>query len=270
MVSYQLFLSYLLFLDPVMNVKVDYVTQHCTAFKCGAFDNDCNRVYHDQTPTDEEVREINSFFADVPYSWLVQVEDNVTRQVLEKNGLLRIPQSLPASPLMILDLDNFDGYVNQLDDFIVCEIDGNDSRGMMQWIHDNASVSHAPVIDFVKFMMPLQDRYGSNMRLYVGYYQQEPVATTMTIMHHNVVSIHHVITAPACRRKGFASVIVRKALCDAKNDACTQAVLLASASGKPVYERIGFKECASYVVYGNYSSTNFVVSMSALERVAES
>src|SRR3990167_7934778 len=126
MTSCQLFLSYLLFIDPLMNDKVYYRTEHCIAFKSGIFDNDCNRVFHNEIPTNEEIQEIQRFFGDVPYSWFIHVKDDAMQQILQNNGLCKIPQSLSIVPLMVLHIDDVcDDDVYQLNDFVVKEIDYN-------------------------------------------------------------------------------------------------------------------------------------------------
>lgn len=54
------------------------------------------------------------------------------------------------------------------------------------------------------------------------------------------------------RNKGLGYAISHKPLLDARNRGFKQTILLASSKGRPLYNRIGFKEYASYHFYGNY------------------
>lgn len=55
------------------------------------------------------------------------------------------------------------------------------------------------------------------------------------------VSVQYVATDPAFRRRGLASRVLRAALSDARADGLQTATLQASADGRGVYERLGFR-----------------------------
>ena len=49
-------------------------------------------------------------------------------------------------------------------------------------------------------------------------------------------------TAPAARRRGLASAAMRFALGEAVRAGCTTTTLQATAAGRPVYQRLGYRE----------------------------
>lgn len=76
--------------------------------------------------------------------------------------------------------------------------------------------------------------------------------------HEATISLHWISTLPEFRKQGFGSIITSKALLDAKVNGFTEAVLLSSALGKSVYEKLGFQEYASYKIFqSNYLVIEF-------------
>ncbi len=64
------------------------------------------------------------------------------------------------------------------------------------------------------------------------------------------MGLHLVATLPAYRGKGLGYAVSQKPLIDAQQRGASHAILLASEMGKPVYQKIGFKEYALCNVYG--------------------
>ena len=89
------------------------------------------------------------------------------------------------------------------------------------------------------------------LRLYVAYYNGRAAAASMALHHGKIIAMHWIATIPEFRNKGLGFAVTHKPLVDSKANGIEQAVLLASAMGKPVYERIGFKQYAVYNVYAN-------------------
>ncbi len=79
-------------------------------------------------------------------------------------------------------------------------------------------------------------------RLYIGLYDEIPVATSMLYFSSSFASISMVSTLPEVRRKGLGTSMVIKPLADAKDLGYEIAVLQATRAGEPVYRKIGFNE----------------------------
>ena len=87
------------------------------------------------------------------------------------------------------------------------------------------------------------------MYLYIGYFQGIPAAVGMALNHGNIATLHWIGTLPEYRKKGLGTAITLKALHDLQAAGCTHALLLSSALGKPIYERMGFKQYMLYHMY---------------------
>jgi len=57
-------------------------------------------------------------------------------------------------------------------------------------------------------------------------------------------------TIPAYRKRGLGFAVSRHALVEAKKNGYKTALLFASVMGKPLYEKIGFREYALYKFFG--------------------
>jgi GNAT superfamily N-acetyltransferase len=82
--------------------------------------------------------------------------------------------------------------------------------------------------------------------LYVGYVDDEPVATALTYTGDGTVGIYNVATREAWRRRGFGAAITRHALREAAAVGAEVAILQSSAAGRSVYESLGFREVSRY------------------------
>ena len=67
-------------------------------------------------------------------------------------------------------------------------------------------------------------------------------ATAATLDHDGDASLFFVATAPAHRRRGYATAAVKAALAAAAQRGCTTASLLATAAGVALYDRLGFAD----------------------------
>ncbi|MAG34497.1 MAG: hypothetical protein CL908_26800 [Deltaproteobacteria bacterium] len=83
--------------------------------------------------------------------------------------------------------------------------------------------------------------------LFVGYVEDEPVATTMMIATGDVAGIYWVATLEDHRRRGYAEALTWAGLAAGRELGCRVGSLQASAMGRPVYARMGFGHTADYV-----------------------
>ena len=78
-------------------------------------------------------------------------------------------------------------------------------------------------------------------RIFVGYLDDQPVATNMLFHGGGVASVYAVATVPSARGKGIGAAITLKPLLEAREDGYIYAVLFSTELGKSVYQRIGFR-----------------------------
>jgi GNAT superfamily N-acetyltransferase len=194
--------------------------------------------------TDQEISDVTTkFFDAVPFRWLVDVQDKHQIQKLENNRFTFVC----SYPGMILDINELP-VVTYGSDVSVKEI--NNAEDIKQWIDIVAASYGSNAHEFSKFITYLQENCSpGTLRFYCGYYDGKPVATTVTIQHDDVVGVHWVGTLPEYRGKGVGYAVTHASLLEAKHKNCTQAILLASEMGKPIYAKMGFKEFAMYNVY---------------------
>lgn len=82
----------------------------------------------------------------------------------------------------------------------------------------------------------------SPWRIFVGYLDNNPVATNMLFNGGGVASVYAVATIPSARGKGIGGAITLKPLLEARDkDGYKYAVLFSTEMGIKVYERIGFR-----------------------------
>lgn len=245
MLNYFLLLQYLLYMDPKIGLEYAFKTQNCFVFTSENMIRSCNRVCHNSTPTDSEVQECKTFFKDIPFSWVMDSKDIESIKIIERNGV----QYKDTFPAMLLDLDR------------ICPVNYNeirveniclDSKAIECWLTIVSQAFKLPMNELLNFINLFKTKVTPNVLwLYLGYYKEKAVAASMMIRHQDIVSIHWVGTMPEFRKKGLGFAITHKGLLDAKARGIKQAILLSSNLGKPVYERLGFKEYALYKVYGN-------------------
>jgi len=79
-------------------------------------------------------------------------------------------------------------------------------------------------------------------RMFVGYLNDEPVATNMLFNGGGVASVYAVATIPSARGKGIGGAITLKPLLEARDkNGYNYGVLFSTEMGVKVYERIGFR-----------------------------
>jgi GNAT superfamily N-acetyltransferase len=84
------------------------------------------------------------------------------------------------------------------------------------------------------------------VHVYVGYARGEPVATSLGMLVDRSVGIYNVSTIEPARRRGYGTALTARAIADGAAAGADVATLQASAMGRGVYERLGFRAVVAY------------------------
>jgi len=76
---------------------------------------------------------------------------------------------------------------------------------------------------------------------YVAYLEDEPAAALITFDEDANCDVNMVATLPRAQGHGLARFLMRQALADARDRSCETTTLVATAAGRPVYERLGYR-----------------------------
>ncbi|MDR1335171.1 MAG: GNAT family N-acetyltransferase [Holosporaceae bacterium] len=90
----------------------------------------------------------------------------------------------------------------------------------------------------------------SSLKLFVGYFDNQPAATSALFTDENTAGVWDVVTLPQFRRKGIGTDMTLQALFYAfDNFGRRIGVLTASEDGEPVYRKIGFQKLKDFYVF---------------------
>ncbi|MCI0646188.1 MAG: GNAT family N-acetyltransferase [Chloroflexi bacterium] len=79
-------------------------------------------------------------------------------------------------------------------------------------------------------------------QLYVGYWNEKPVACNVLFNGAGVAGVYGVGTIPEARGRGIGAAITLRPLLDARDQGYRYGVLFSTEMGYPVYQRLGFQE----------------------------
>lgn len=246
MISYFFLLQCLLYMNPNIGLRYDMITQSCLGFKSGCALQTCNRVCNIEVPTDDEINVIKSFFNEIPFTWAVDIHDDATRTVLEKNNL-KYKGSFPA---MLLDLAIIKDH-NDENNFEIQHINLHETTELKLWASVFVRLFQINESELLKLLECFIERIPNALKLYLGYYQGAVASACMVIIHQEIAAMHWVGTLPEYRNRGLAFALSHKALNDAKDGGCKYAVLMSTAIAKKIYGHLGFEEYATYAMYGS-------------------
>lgn len=242
MIPHLQLLKYLLYMELGV-APHPLITQHAYIMESRSQLAFANRVCAEPAVTADEIRTIISHFGTTPFYWFIDEHDLSGIAQLQAQGF----EKKTKYPAMILDMHTLKNQPYQ-NDVEIKKIAGEDH--VQTWISlmaQSYALDKPGVEKFVRYL--ISNTAPENFLLYIGYYQGIPAATSAFIKRGSIMSMHLVGTLPEFRGKGLGFAVSHKPLWDAKNNGVEQCVLLASSMGKPIYEKIGFKEYAHYNVY---------------------
>ena len=85
--------------------------------------------------------------------------------------------------------------------------------------------------------------------MYVGYADGLPVTSGLGWRSGRVIGVYSISTVPAARRRGYGEAMTARVIADGIAAGCDVAALQASETGRPIYERLGFRVEVRYNAY---------------------
>jgi GNAT superfamily N-acetyltransferase len=113
------------------------------------------------------------------------------------------------------------------------------------------------VIKFYETIAVETSQLYKNMKLYVGYYKDEPVTSSCCFFDGCTAGVYDIATVPSFRGRGFGSYMTFHTLLESKKNGYKIAVLGASDKGLSIYEKLGFESFGNFYVYSNKNLVNF-------------
>ncbi len=83
---------------------------------------------------------------------------------------------------------------------------------------------------------------GSEAALYLARSGGRPAACVVTVTAEGDCGVFLVATTPAAQRRGLAMALMRQALWDARDAGASTSSLQATQRGRPLYERLGYRD----------------------------
>lgn len=222
-----------------------------TPMPIGAF----NRIVHvrlDADRADERIREVSGRYqaAGVPGTWWIdpQSTPDDLGERLERSGM--VGEDVPG---MRIEADAVPDLALP-------------AGVTLSWATDSTGVRAATEVVAAGFGLPdeLGARFADLMarvarpdapvRTVVAQLDGTPVAGAQGIHVNGAVGIYNVATVPEARGRGIGAAVTIAVLRDAMARGARFGVLESSDMGHPVYQRIGFRDVASFRVYGPLES----------------
>jgi GNAT superfamily N-acetyltransferase len=90
--------------------------------------------------------------------------------------------------------------------------------------------------------------------LYLVRVDGEPASMVMVHDHEDDCVFWYAATVPEARGRGYVSALLHRALSDARDRGCRTTTTEATAMGRPVYERIGYRDLGALHMYERRAS----------------
>jgi GNAT superfamily N-acetyltransferase len=150
--------------------------------------------------------------------------------------------NVEGDPGMALDLHELTDKTNLPNGFAVTQ--ATDRKSLDDWGGVFAAAFEMPLSGGQAWIDATVQAGGEHApwQLYVGYFEDKPVSTSILFNGAGVAGIYGIGTLPEWRHKGFGAAITMKPLLDARRQGYRFAVLFATRMGYPMYQRLGFRE----------------------------
>ncbi|MFZ5817211.1 MAG: GNAT family N-acetyltransferase [Bacillota bacterium] len=182
----------------------------------------------------------------VPFWWWTfpGQEPSDLGRLLERHGLVR-EADLPGMAVSLADLPE----PGRLPEGVTVERVG-DPAGLARWAeaYGRGFPAPEPVAEAHREAFA-ELGFAAGWSHYVALDQGRPVATSALFVQDGVAGLYFVCTLPEARGRGIGRAMVLTPLLAARAAGCRLGILQATAAGRPLYERLGFRECARWPQY---------------------
>ncbi len=164
-------------------------------------------------------------------------------------------------PGMAVDLELLREDLPTSQDLVIEKVAENET--LRKWCHTNIIGFEWP--DFLnEALFNLYFDLGSDVNVplfhFIGWLNNEPVATSSLFLGAGVAGIYNVVTLPDARRKGIAVAMTLKPLLEARAMGYRVGILQSSNMGASVYRKLGFQQ---YCRISHYVMENETASKGA-------
>ena len=104
-------------------------------------------------------------------------------------------------------------------------------------------------LDWLRAIMGTSLLEHPDATVYVGYADDQPVATGFGLRVGRTIGIYNISTLPTARKRGYGQAMTMRIVADGAAAGCDVATLEASEMGYPIYTRLGFRTVSEYVGY---------------------
>lgn len=197
---------------------------------------------------EKRIREVLRLFTskNLPFSWWVSERDtpNSLPSLLEKQGLSPKEDDIGMS----LFLDSFNRERRNKELLIKRVLTQPELKNFAAVMVNIGGYSKVYEKFFEKIPSTLYGK-GAPFEIYVGYLEEVPVVTGILVLHANVGGIYYVMTHPEYRKRGYATEMMISLLLRAKAKNYHLVTLQASASGKSLYQKLGFETRCTFIEF---------------------
>lgn len=202
----------------------------------------------DAKHAEKRIRKVLRVFTskNLPFSWWVSERDKPDSlpSLLEKQGLSPKEEDIG----MILFLDSFNQERRNHGLLIRRVLNQLELKNFAEVMVNIGGYSKVYEEFFEKIPSTLFGE-GAPFEIYVGYHEEVPVVTGILVLHANVGGIYYIMTRQEYRKRGYGTEMMISLLQRAKAKNYHLATLQASAIGKSLYQKLGFKTLCRFLEY---------------------
>lgn len=182
----------------------------------------------------------------IPFSWWVGEGDtpHTLQEELKAQGLSLMEDDIG----MYLSLEGYNSNLNPSKLSIKRVLDEKGLRDFTKVFAELGGYQNL-YEDLYHKIPPELINDGTPFEMYVGYLDGVPVLTGILVLHAGVGGIYYVMTVPSQRRKGFGTYMMKYLIQRTKEKGYHMVTLQASASGRGLYEKLGFRSLCRFVEY---------------------
>lgn len=151
-------------------------------------------------------------------------------------------------PCMAVNLSQIGENPLEKDQLMIKQVQSD--AELSEWVETALTCFNVPITLHEACFEYFKNAMKNNIyRYYIGVKNCKVVSTSMIYEGGGVAGIYWVATLPEERKSGYGAALTQKCMIEAKKMSYRLCVLQASALGKPVYEKLGFKEYGKFGFY---------------------